>query len=172
MKTKSLAIILLVLLLTACNISDTLSTRSDAVVSTAVEIADFDLPTGYQPDFSSDVMGYSVVAYHRGDGPSHLYLIQSDDKADGEKLAQALDEIVVGSGNTQARQTVIETRTVSVNGQETTLVISDALNSEGLSYRQAVVPFQGKGGPALLVFSEPHESWDPAILNALIASIQ
>ena len=78
---------------------------------------------------------------------------------------------MIGSGNLQTRVTVIETRSVWVRGQETTLVISDCINSEGISYRQAAVAFQGNGGPALLVFSEPIETWDQAILDAFIASI-
>ena len=44
----------------------------------AAEIADFDLPAGYYADFSTTLMGYEVAAYTRGDGPSHIYLIQSD----------------------------------------------------------------------------------------------
>ena len=86
-------------------------------------------------------------------------------------MAQALDELVVGSGDPQTRMTVVENRPVMVRGQETTLVISDAVNSEGLSYRQATVGFPGNGGPALLVFSETLENWDQAVVDALISSI-
>ena len=171
MNTKTLHLILLALLLTACGVDVSLSTDAANVTNAAAEIADFDLPAGYYADFSSDVMGYSVAAYTRGDGPSHIYLIQSENESDSEKLAQVLDELVIGSGDPQTSVTVIETRLVLVRGQETTLVISDAVNSEGLAYRQAAVAFQGNGGPALLVFSETNENWDQAIVNALISSI-
>ena len=106
MKTKTLPLILLALLLTACGVDVSLSTDPANVTNAAAEIADFDLPAGYYADFSSDVMGYSVAAYTRGDGPSHLYLIQSDNESDGEKLAQVLDELVIGSGDPQTRMTV------------------------------------------------------------------
>ncbi len=172
MKTKTLPLILLALLLTACGVDVSLSTDATNVINAAAEIADFDLPAGYYADFSSDVMGYSVAAYTRGDGPSHIYLIQSDNESDSEKLAQVLDELVIGSGDPQTRMTVVETRSVMVRGQESTLVISDAVNSEGLSYRQAAVGFPGNGGPALLVLSESIENWDQATVDALISSIQ
>lgn len=172
MKIKILTLILLTVLLTACGVDVTLSTDSGNVTYTAAEIADFDLPAGYYADFSTTLMGYEVVAYTRGDGPSHIYLIQSDIESDGEKLAQVLDQLVIGSGDPQTRMTVIENRSVSVRGQESTLVISDAVNSEGLAYRQALVPFTGNGGPALLVFSESIENWDDAILNDLLASLE
>ena len=172
MKTKVLAIILLAVLLTACGVDVTLSSNSGNVTNTAAEIADFDLPVGYFADFSTTLMGYEVAAYTRRDGPSHIYLIQSDNESDGEKLAQVLNELVIGYGDPQTRMTVIENRSVSVRGQESTLVISDAVNSEGLSYRQAAVGFPGNDGPALLVFSESIENWDQATLDALISSIK
>jgi hypothetical protein len=172
LKTKTITIVLLGLILTACGVDVSLSTDSGNVTSAAAEIADFDLPAGYYADFSSTVMDYEVAAYSRGDGPSHIYLIQSDGESDGEKLAQVLDQLVIGSGDPETRMKVIETRSVIVRGQETTLVISDAVNSEGLSYRQAAVGFPGNGGPALLVFSESIENWDQASVDTFVSSIQ
>ena len=159
--------------LSACR-SITLSGTTDPeqVAGVASEIADFDLPAGYHPDFSTHVMGYTVAAYSRGAGPSHLYLIQSEVEVVGGKLADALDELVVGSGEPHTLMTVVDTRIVMVRGQETKIVISDYKNSEGRSYRQATVAFRGNGGPALLVFSESIENWDQATLDALISSIQ
>jgi hypothetical protein len=34
------------------------------------------------------------------------------------------------------------------------------------------VAFRGKGGPALLVLSQPTESWDDSSVDTLLASIQ
>ena len=144
------------ILLIACGASITLNTDSESVASTAAEIADFELPAGYHADFSASLLGYNAAAFHPGDGHSHLYLIQSKNESDGEKLAQMLGELVPGASDQQTRMTVIETRPVTVREQDVTLVISDGVNSEGETYRQAAVPFQGKGGPALLVLSEPH----------------
>ena len=172
MEIKTIFLGLLALLLTACGVNVTLSTDTERVVGASAKIADFNLPAGYYADFRTDVMGYEVAAYTRGDGPSHIYLIQSDNESDGEKLAQVLDELFIGSGDPQTRMTVIENRSVSVRGQENILVISEAVNSEGLSYRQAAVGFPGNGGPALLVFSESIENWDYAILNDLLASLE
>lgn len=172
MKTKIVCLIFIALLLTACSIDMTISTKQESISDVAVKIADFDLPAGYTPEFSTALLGYEAAAYSRGDGPSHIYLIQSDNPADTDKLAQALDEIVIGSGDPYTRLTVVETRSVVVRGEETTLVISEAINSEGLTYRQAAVSFQGNGGPALLVFSESLENWDTAALDTLISSIQ
>jgi hypothetical protein len=172
MKTKNVFLFGLALLLAACGVEGSISTSQENINETVVEIADFDLPAGFVPELSTTLLGYQAVAYSRGDGPGHIYLIQSSDPADADRLAQALDEIVIGSGDPTTRLTVVETRSVVVRGQETTLVISEAVNSEGHTYRQAAVGFQGNGGPALLVFSESIEHWDENILKNLISSLR
>lgn len=158
--------------LSACSTVEVINDDHQRVTSAASEIADFDLPTGYGADFSARLMGYTVAAFNPGDGYSHLYLIQSEDEADGEELAQMLDELAPGASDPQTRMTVVEIRPVTVRGQETTLVISEGVNSEGVAYRQAIVVFQGKGGPALLVLSEPVTRWNQETMDAFIASIR
>ena len=156
----------------ACTPSGAININQAQITDLRSDMADFDLPIGFSADFSTHVMGYTAMAYSRGVGPSHIYLIQSEKESDREKLDQILDELVIGSGDPQTRMTVIETQSVQVRGQDTTLVISDCVNSEGTTYRQAAVAFQGDGGPALLVYSESMQNWNPTILSGLLASIQ
>lgn len=156
----------------ACVPRVAINSNSEKVSSAASGIADFDLPAGYVPEFTANLMGYTVAAYNPGDGHSHLYLIQSEKEEDSEKLAEMLANLVPGSKDTNTRMTVIENRAVTIRGQAVTLVVSDGVNSDGESYRQITAAFQGKGGPALLVLSEPTERWDQSTVDAFIASIK
>ncbi len=171
MKNKIITLVLFTLLLTACGLGLSISTDAETVTNTTAEITKLDLPDGYYPDFSSTLKGYQAVAYTRGDGPSHIYLIQSENEEDGKNLNQILDQIIVGSGDPETNMTVVEKSSVTVRGEECTLVISDATNSEGVTYRQAVVSFSGNGGPAMLVFSESLNNWDDATMTALVNSL-
>lgn len=171
MKPKLIYIVLLVFLLTACGVDATINIENDKVASAAAEIADFDLPAGYNPEISARLKGYSLVSYNPGDGNSHLYLIQSENESDGKKLANMLEQMTPGFHDAQTRMTVIESRLVTIRGEDVTLVISEGVTSEGETYRQITVPFQGKSGPSLLVFSEPITRWDQETADALIASI-
>lgn len=174
LNTKNLLILIGAMVfigLSACTNNGAININPTQISHIRSDIADFDLPAGYSADFSTSLMGYTVIAYSGGAGPSHLYLIQSEKETDGEKLDQILSEIVVGSGDPETQMTVIESRPVHVRGQETTLVISDCINSEGTTFRQAAAAFQGNGGPALFVFSEPIENWNQATLNTLLASV-
>ena len=83
-----------------------------------------------------------------------------------------LTQLAPGSSDPDTRMTVIENRPVTVRGQEVMLVISDGVNHEGDSYRQGMVAFQGKGGPALVVLSESLDLWSDETVNAFLASIQ
>ena len=135
-------------------------------------IADFDPPAGYTSEFSTSMLGYSVVAYKGQYGPSHLFLIQSEKEADGDELAKMLAQLVPGSSSADTRMTVIENRPVIVRGQETTLIVSEGVNSENVSYRQISVAFEGKGGPALLLFSESVDAWDQEAVDSFLQSIR
>lgn len=157
--------------LTACGLGNTISDDAAKVSARAAEITEFDLPAGYRPEFSASLNGYSVASFKPEEKHSHLYLLQSEEQADGEKLTRMLEELAPGASNAQARTTVVENRAVQVRGQDATLVISDATNSEGQAYRQAMVIFQGKRGPALAMLSEPIENWDQAKVETFLASM-
>jgi hypothetical protein len=159
-------------ILFACAPRIWVNAHAEEISKASSQIADFELPAGYSSEFTAQVAGYTAVAYNPGDGHSHLYLIQSEKEADREKLVQMLADLVPGSSDPNTRTTVIENREITIRGQAATLVVSDAVNHEGNTYRQITVAFQGKGGPALLVFSEPTERWDQATIDALLASIQ
>jgi hypothetical protein len=170
-RVKILLTLVFLIGLSACASTSSFDSSVEQVTSAAAEIAEFDLPAGYHADFSAKLMGYTVAAFNPGDAHSHLYLIQSSKETDGQKLADMLDQLAPGASDAQTRMTVLENRSVIVRSQEVTMVISEGTDSEDESYRQATVAFEGQGGPALLVISEPTTSWDQATVDAFLASI-
>ena len=147
--------------------------RDAAKVSrAAAAIADFELPAGYAPEFTASLIGYTVAAFNRRDGRSHLYLIQSKKGSDGARLSRMLGRLAPGSKNSLTHISVNEHRAATIRGQEVTLVMGQGINSEGKSYRQLAAAFRGKGGPALLVLTEPATRWNQYSIDAFIASIR
>lgn len=171
MKTKTMLIVLLTILLAGCDTDVAFNTKDAEVTSTAASIADFDLPEGYRPEFTVSLEGYTLAAFKPGDDHSHLYLIQSTNPADSQKLSQGLNELIPGKSDPQSRMTIVDTQTISVRGKEAALVISEGINGDGVLYRQAMLAFEGKAGPALLAFSEPVSVWNPDRVEALVSSI-
>jgi hypothetical protein len=100
-----------------------------------------------------------------------MYIVQSENESDGVKLAETLTRYTAGEVDRQASLKVVETRELTVRGQTAAMVVSDGVNSDDQPYRQVTVAFQGKGGPALLVISEPTDRWNQENIDAFLASI-
>jgi hypothetical protein len=162
---------ILLAILSACGAAPA-TDKNQNVAEIASKIADFDVPAGYAPELSAHLLGYSLASYKGTTGPSHLYLVQSEKDSDKAELQKMLEQMAPGSSNPNTRMTVVENRTATVRGQEADVVISEGTNSDNVTYRQATVAFQGKGGPALLVFSESADLWDQAVLDTFLGSIQ
>jgi len=158
MKNKTVFLVLLAIFLAACGVHVTFNTDTDKIYGAANQIADFDLPTGYCPDFTASLNDYTLVSYTPGDNHSHLYLIQSQNATDADNLEKVLNDLIERETVSKDYVTVLETRSVIVRDQETTFIISEATNGERDRDCQALVAFTGKGGPALLEYSTPLEN--------------
>lgn len=171
MKSGIMYLVLLAIATTACVVNVGIHANPEDVANAAAEIVDFDLPTGYSPEFSASLEGYSLVSYNPGDEHSHLFLIQSEEEKDAEKLAGMVNRIAPGAFDPKTRITIIETKSITVREEEVTMVTSEGVTSDGETYRQIMVAFTGNGGPALLLFSEPVSTWNPDKVNSLLTSI-
>ncbi|HKJ27532.1 MAG TPA: hypothetical protein VJ965_07835 [Anaerolineales bacterium] len=175
MKKKFFSVSLLILILislTACGTETSLNTKPETVRQAALQIASIDVPEGFRPEFSASLMGYTAASFRGQYETSHLYLIQSDKDDDQEQLEQMLSEIVIGTGDGVTGLVVVDIQKAEVRGEETQMIISEGVNSEGVTYRQGAAVFQGNGGPALLVYLESVGNWDQAVFDTLLASIQ
>lgn len=148
-------------------------TDPDRIVNkTAVLIADFALPDQYEPEFGLHALGYTAVAFSYEAHNGHLYLVQSEDEADGQALKSALADMVPGYQDAEDNFTVVEQQAVTIRGQETTLTISEGTDWDNKAVRQATAVFRGKAGPALLIFSEPADAWNQTAVDTFLASMQ
>ena len=160
-------------LLVGCNgFLRLLENEQDGVINSAKTIADFVLPEGYSPEFAVELMDYTVVSFKPNNTNSHLYLIQALSDSDGENMLASLDNLVENAGPSQTDLALIESIPMTVRGTETNLMISEGINGEGISYRQAMVVFEGKGGIAMLILSEPLTRWNQDAVEAFIQSIE
>ncbi len=172
MKKMLITLLFLASLLTACGMDSSFITDVEKINSAAAEIAKFDLPEGFKPELSVNFKEYTMVSYKSGNGGTHLYFIQASNPVESEILSQQVDKFVSNTINFENRTVVLESRPVVVRGKENTLVLSEGINGNGKTYRQAMVAFDGIGGPAMLIFSAPTNIWNLDNLNTLIGSIE
>ncbi|PKN99573.1 MAG: hypothetical protein CVU42_07630 [Chloroflexi bacterium HGW-Chloroflexi-4] len=172
MKKLIITFLFLASLLTACGINPSFVTDVEKINNAAAEIVKFDLPEGFLPELSVNFKEYTMVSYKSGNGGTHLYFIQVNNPIESEILSQQVEVFVTNTVSPENRTKVLESRPVVVRGKETTLVLSQGLNGNGKTYRQAMVAFEGLGGPAMLIFSTPTDVWNLDTLNTLIESIE
>ncbi len=172
MKIKTSLLSVLIVLLTACTGVPVVNLEEKKVTEAATEITDFNLPDGYAADFSANLFGYTLAVFNSGDDHSHLYLIQSENESDWEKLAGMLDQLAPGSSDARTHMTIIGNKPISIRGEETALILSEGINSDGEGYRQATAAFQGLGGPAMVVISAPVNHWNQEKVDTLLNSLQ
>jgi hypothetical protein len=168
--------VILPLLLAGCSRPNGNSTDTAQIVDkTAVLIADFSPPPGYEPEFGLHAIGYTVVAYNSGDSGGHLYLVQAGEEADDTMmttLEETLANLVPGYSQDDSRMTVVEQRPFTIRDQPVTLTISEGMNGGNEQVRQVTAVFQGKEGPALLTLLEPANRWDEAAIETFLTSIR
>ena len=172
MKIKLFSIILMVLFLTACEANPLFNSDADKVLDVTAQIVDFPLPVGYKPEFTANYKGYNFVSYKPDQKNSHLYFLQSTDDADEENLQKMLALLVPGASDKESRQEVLDNLPVTFRGQETTMIHAKGVNSDGNEYQQILIGFDGKGGPALIVYSNLSVNWDMEEVHSLLATVQ
>jgi hypothetical protein len=142
----------------------------------AGDIADYTVPEGFTPSFSMDVADMLMIGYDHTDGRSHIFLMQAPATANitAEEMEQQMHDAIASSQGQDATE-VVESEEVplTIMGQDVTGVLGQGTNSEdNAAYRVLTVPFAGRGGPTLLIFERPEESWAQAEVDAFIASFR
>lgn len=140
------------------------------------EIADFDMPEGFGSPYGIHFGEATSVGYASQSRNTHILLTQFPEgtSVNVEEMLKLISQYSTDSNNrwNDSQMTVVEEKTVTIRGQETTLSISQGTSAEGGTYRSAVATFEGKGGPSLLMIAGPLDEWDMEMVEEFIASIQ
>lgn len=154
----------------------TVSESPQEVVRVGGEIADYEIPEGFDSPVSIHIGDMTVIRYTTQDEMSYILLAQFPEgtSIDVEKMLELMEE---GSGDPNSiwystEMTLLEQVPVIIHGQETTLNISEGTSSDGFTYRTATANFQGRGGPALVMVATPVEEWDQGMVDEFISSIR
>ena len=141
------------------------------------EIAQFDVPAGFNPVYSMEIANFTMAQYMTGDEKS-VILITQFPQGTSINMDEMLREIQQNSRRPNSPwynmdTALVDQKPVTIRGEETTLSISEGTNEKGETYRMASTSFQGKGGgPTVLMIVVPAEQWDEQMVEDFIASIQ
>ena len=155
-------------------IQSSVVTDPDEVEAKAQGIADFNVPSGYEQQAIS-FFGFDMVMLHADNAPTYM-LMQFPDSANLDQK-QMEDQMQTAMGQQfgrvgGAKLTVVDRLSVTIRGQESTMVISEGADDSGKRFRQGMAFFQGKGGAAMLSIFADEFDWDQDAINAFIAAIR
>ncbi len=157
-------------------ISRTATTQPTSVADISSEIAEFQLPAGFVPDYAVNVAGIRLVAYRPQTGSGHIMLAQIPQgiSIDAAKLEEEIRSTARSRGYTWFDQDmrVVGQEQVTIRGQETILTTAEGMSHSSGDFRQVTASFRGNTGPAWVMIIRPISEWDQAEVDAFLASIR
>lgn len=156
-----------------------IKTDPESAAKAAHKIIDYELPPGYQEESAMDFFVYSLVMI--SDKSPHtssslrkpmITLAQFQAGVNQEQMEQQLRQsFEQQSGQRGDSMKVVETKTVTIRGTETEVIIYEGTTQNGKVMRQLITTFPGKGGTAMLMIVGSAVNWDQEEIDTFIESI-
>ena len=149
---------------------------ADQVTAEAAGIAHFQLPAGYRPNYTFHAAGFTLVAFDPGDNHSHLMLVQApawvelDPQQFEAQLRRDFGARIQWGEN--ERTTVVDQRTLRVDGEPVEFAVSEGINGDGGEYRSMAGVWNSPNGQVLIYIEEPVARWNQAEIDAFITTIE
>jgi hypothetical protein len=154
-----------------------LITNPDRVQAVGREIADYDVPSGYQELFAMNMLGVKIVAIGPA-APADFMMIMLMQLPSGLEVSQSEMErqieqaLARQTGLARADMTKVGEEEALIKGEPVTLIVREGVTDDGEQMRQVTGLFEGKDGPALLMVAGEVDAWDTEMVDRFIASIR
>lgn len=155
-------------------VQEGMKTDPESAAKAAHEIADYELPPGYQEAMSMDFFIYATVVITDTSSPDKpmIMLAQFQAGADQEQMEQQIRQsFEQQSGQRGFTMKLVETKTMTIRGEEVQVFIYEGSDSGGEVMRQLITTFPGKDGMAMLMIMGTPQNWDQEEIDAFIESI-
>ena len=155
-----------------------MKTDPEAAAEAAHQIADYDLPEGYQEQVAMDIMFYSFVMIGpkapSGSVNGPVFMLAQfqagvNQEQMEEQLRQSLEQ---QAGNRGLNMSLVSVEEKTIRGEETQVATYEGSDENGFVMRQVITSFPGKHGTAMLMIMGPAELWDQDMVDAFIESIR
>ena len=149
------------------------------VEQVGAQIAEYEVPEGYSHRMAMSMMGYDfVIIAPEGDGSGMMIMLAqfgqafvqgSDPKAFQEQMQRSLEQ---QSGRRGLNLKAVETRTITIRGQEVEVTVFEGADENGISIRQMVASFATENGLGMVLIQGVAGAWDQDAADAFLESIR
>lgn len=149
----------------------------EKVQKMAQEFINYQLPDGYTERMGMDLIVYKMIMLGASDDSDAKPMIllahfqDSSGMTPEQMSTQMQKSFEQQNGQKGATLKLVETRTVTVNGQETTLSVNEGTDSGGNTLRQWITTCPGKTGLVMILIQGETTDWDEDALNSFLASL-
>jgi flagellar basal body-associated protein FliL len=155
-----------------------MKTDPAGAAESAHAIAEYTLPAGYQEEMAMDLFVYTMVVISpesTGSSSNDKPIIMLAQFKAGTNQQQMQEQIRQSfeqqSGQRGFSMKVVETRQMTIRGEEVDVVTYEGTDDSGNSMRQVITTFPGKGGTAMLMIIGEPQDWDEEEIDTFIESI-
>lgn len=155
-------------------ISQGIEADPQEVSEKSAEIAEFDLPPGFEPASSFHLLGVSAIVYQTADTSAAIVLLQIpvDGDLNDANIRQLQEQMESQYGQRLSNLKIIDQYETTIRGEPGQVVVQEGTSENGETYRQMAVIFQGQGGLAMLSAFGPASTWDQAAYDQMVESIR
>lgn len=159
----------------AKQVSSGVSEDPQKVQAAAQQIADFDLPAGFTPQTSLDLLGFKMVAYTASSEKNYLILMQMPTTMEiNETTIQQFEQQMEKQSGRQINNLhTVDSRQLTIRGKPAQEITQEGSDDSGATIRQMMVIFEGKGGnTAMLVAGGPADQFKQSDFDTMVQSIK
>lgn len=158
---------------------ETVKTDPGDAAQVGARIAEYSVPAGYEHMMGMSLMGYDFVVIapqNSTDGLiimlaqfSEAYMQNSDPQSFQEQMQRSLEQ---QSGRRGIKMEVVETKTMTIRGQQVEVLILEGTDENGTSMRQLITNFNTESGLGMVMIQSLGEEWDQAVVDQFLKSIR
>ena len=141
-------------------------------------IADYTVPSGYVQQMAMSILGYDFVVIAPPDSHNGMMIMLAgfnqsltqgyDEKSFQEQMQRSFEQ---QSGRRGLNMKVVETKKMTIRGEEVNVTILEGSDESGVSLRQLMVIFPAKNGMGMVMIQSLKEQWDQQAVDQFLQSI-
>lgn len=155
-------------------VAESVDMDPQAVSGSAADIAEFDLPPGFEPQTSMNLLGFTFITYEATSRDSAIILLQMpvQDDLTPENIRQMREQLERQTSRTLRDLDTVDSYDLTIRGKPAQVILQEGISENGQTFRQMLVAFSGKGGLAMIAIFGPVDTWDQNVYDQMIQSIR
>jgi len=136
------------------------------------EVAEFDLPEGFEPAGGVDLMGVKMAMYSSQTNQTMITLMRIPGSTDNMNTDSMVDQMTRQMGRQMNDVRLIDQYETTIRGKPAQVIIQEGTSSEGVLTRMMIAVFEGKSGIGMMMVMSPADAWDQEMADGIVESIR